>query len=380
MNILIFQNLYIFFSALVIICIFLIEILTIRSKKKIELQKTAIDYLFDGLIIIDRSRVVRELNPKAEEMLGVQKKKIVGKIFSEKLKTPYFESLIRIISVMAEKGKREWKDIIIEKPRRLVLRVTPIPIFNKKRKWTGYIFILHDVTREKEIDKVKSEFITIAAHKLRTPLSEVKWGIGSLMTEKEKLSSDQRELLENCYQANDRIIFEVDSLLNVSDLEKGLFKYKFIFESLEDIVAEVVQNMSEFAKKQGVSLKYQEPPETLPEVKVDKDKISIVVYNLLDNALRYTPKGGKVLIGIREKDKFLVVSIKDTGIGISPLEQKLVFTKFFRSERAMKIHTEGLGLNLFVVKNIVEKHEGKIWFESEENQGTTSHFKLPILK
>jgi len=378
MNILIFQNLYIFFSALVIICLFLIEILTIRSKKKTELQETAINYLFDGLVIIDRSRIVRGLNPKAEEMLGIQKKKIVGKIFPEKLKATYFQNLVKVISVMAEEGKRGWKDIIVEKPRRLVLRVTPIPIFDEKRKWTGYVFILHDVTREKEIDKIKSEFITIAAHKLRTPLSEVKWGIGSLMTEKEKLSSNQRELLENCYQANDRMIFEVNSLLNVSELEKGLFKYKFRFESLENIVAEVVQNMSEFAKKQGISLKYQEPPETLPEVKVDKDKISIVVHNLLDNALRYTPKEGKVLIRIREKDKFLVVSIKDTGIGISSPEQKWAFTKFFRSERAMKIHTEGLGLNLFVVKNIVEKHKGKIWFQSKENWGSIFYFKLPI--
>ena len=378
MNIFIFQNLSILFLVLVIICLLLIETLIIRSKKKAELQKTAINYLFDGLIIIDRSRVVRELNPKAEEMLGAQKKKIVGKIFSEKLKVSYFQNLIKVISVMAEEGKRGWKDIIIEKPRRLVLRVTPIPIFNEKKKWTGHIFILHDVTREKEIDKIKSEFITIVAHKLRTPLSEVKWGMQALMTEKEELSSNQRELLENCYQANDRMIFEVNSLLNVSELEKGLFKYKFRFESLENIVVEVVQNMSQFAKKQGVSLKYQEPAETLPMVKVDKDKISIVVHNLLDNALRYTPKGGKILVRIGEKDKFLVVSVKDTGIGISPLEQKLVCTKFFRSEKAMKIHTEGLGLSLFVAKNIVEKHKGKIWFESEENQGTTLHFKLPI--
>jgi len=379
MKIFIFQNLPIFFSILVIICLLLIEILTIRNRKKTEVQKTAINYLFDGLIIIDKSRVAREVNPKAEEMLGIQKGKVIGKVFPEKLKSSYFQNLIKVISVMIEEGKQGWKDIVIEQPRKLILRVTPIPIFNKKGKWTGYIFILHDVTREKEIDKIKSEFITVAAHKLRTPLSEVKWGMELLITdEKEQLSSNQRVILEDCYQANDRIIFEVNSLLEVSEIEKGLFKYKFRFESLEDIVAEVVQNMSKFAEKQGVSLKYQEPVESLPQVRIDKDRISTLIHSLLDNALKYTPKGGAVLIEIKKGSNFLIFSIRDTGMGISISEQKWIFTKFFRSDRAIKIYTEGLGLNLFVAKNIIKKHKGEIWFASTEGQGTIFYFKLPI--
>ena len=357
----------------------MIEILTIQNRKKTDIQKTAINYLFDGLIIIDKSRVAREVNPKAEELLGIQKRKVVGKVFPEKLEASYFQNLIKVISVMTEQGKEGWKDIVIEKPRKLIIRVTPIPIFSKKGKWTGYIFILHDVTREKEIDKIKSNFITVASHKLRTPLSEVKWGMELLvMDEKKELSSDQKVILEDCYQANDRIIFEVNSLLNVSEIEQGLFKYKFKVESLEDITVEVIQNMSKFAKKQGVSLKYKEPVRSLPQIRIDKDKISMIIHSLLDNAIKYTSKGGKILIEIKKSNNFLIFSIRDTGIGISISEQEWIFTKFFRGDRAIKIYTEGLGLNLFVAKNIIEKHKGKIWFASTEGEGTIFYFKLPI--
>jgi len=279
---------------------------------------------------------------------------------------------------MLEKGKQEWKELSIEKPKELVLRVTPIPVFDKKGKPSGFIYVLHDVTREKEIDKIKSEFITIVAHKLRTPLSEIKWAIDVLTSEKEGLSAAQREILEKCRGTNERIISQINSLLNVSEIEKGLFKYKFKFELFEDIVAEVVQNMNQFARDREISLKYQEPVSPLPEVRIDKEKISLAIHNLIDNAIRYTPKGGEATLRLDRKGEYLVFSIRDTGIGIPQTERERIFTKFFRGKKAMKIHTEGTGLSLFVVKNIVEKHSGRIWFESKEDEGSTFYFKLPI--
>ncbi len=238
--------------------------------------------------------------------------------------------------------------------------------------------MLHDVTREREIDKIKSEFITIVAHKLRTPLSEIKWAIDVLTSEEEGLSAAQREILEKCRGTNERIISQINSLLNVSEIEKGLFKYKFKFELFEDIVAEVVQNMNQFARDREISLKYQEPVSPLPKVRIDKEKISLAIHNLIDNAIRYTPKGGKVTLGLDRKGEYLIFSIRDTGIGIPQTEGERIFTKFFRGKKAMKIHTEGTGLSLFVVKNIVEKHSGRIWFESKEDEGSTFYFKLPI--
>lgn len=374
-----------YFELLLLVIIFIFIILyltTIWREKRVKRQRDearmVIDYLFDGLIMTNRSGQILKVNPKAEEMFGIKENEVIGKTFFQKPKSPYFTNFYRVISVMLEKGKQEWKELSIEKPKELVLRVTPIPVFDKKGKPSGFIYVLHDVTREKEIDKIKSEFITIVAHKLRTPLSEIKWAIDVLTSEKEGLSAAQREILEKCRGTNERIISQINSLLNVSEIEKGLFKYKFKFELFEDIVAEVVQNMNQFARDREISLKYQEPVSPLPEVRIDKEKISLAIHNLIDNAIRYTPKGGKVTLRLDRKGEYLIFSIRDTGIGISQTERERIFTKFFRGKKAMKIYTEGTGLSLFVVKNIIEKHSGRIWFESKEAEGSTFYFKLPI--
>ena len=334
----------------------------IRRNRKIKSQRDeariAIDYFFDGLIMTNKSGQILRVNPRAEEMLGIREKELVGKAFVQKPQNPYLANLYEVISIILKRGKREWEELFIEKPKKLVLRVTPVPVFDNKGKPSGFIYVLHDITREKEIDKIKSEFITVVAHKLRTPLSEIKWAIEALKSEPEGLSSTQREILDKCRGANERIISQINSLLTVSEIEKGLFKYKFRFESLEDIVTKVVQNMNQFAKDRGVSLKYQESPGPLQEVRIDKEKISLAIYNLIDNAIRYTLKGGKVTLRIDRKGKHLIFSIRDTGIGISRPGRKRIFTKFFRDEKAMKIYTEGLGLSLFVAKNIIEKHNG----------------------
>ena len=368
---------------LAIVVIFVLLLLVFFGKnRKIKTQKDklkmAMDYLFDGLIMVDRFGYVSKVSPAAEKMLGIKEKKVVGKKLTKKPSNPYHANLYEVISVMLKKGKREWEEILIEKPQELVLKVTPVPVFDKRGKPSGYLYVLHDMTREKEIDKIKSEFLTVVAHKLRTPLSEIKWEIEALIDEPEKLSSAQKEILMKCRTTNNRITAQLNGLLNVSEIEKGLFKYKFKFESLENVVGKIVQEMSEFAKDQGVSLKYQEPSASLPKVKIDEEKVDLVVHNLVDNAIRYTPKGGKVEVKIVKKEKFLVFSVSDTGIGIPQTEKKRVFTKFFREKRALKIYTEGMGLNLFVVKNIIERHNGEVWFESAEGKGSTFYFKLPI--
>ncbi len=369
--------------SLVFIFIFIVLYLTAvwrerRVRRQRDELRMAINYLFDGLIITNRSGQILKMNPKAEKMLGIKEEDVISKKLTREPSNPYYANLYRVISGIARKGKQEWEELSIKKPEKLILRTTPIPLFDKKGKPAGSLYVLHDITREKEIDAIKSEFITVAAHKLRTPLSEIKWAVEALVSEAEGFSSLQKEILEKCHGTNERMISQLDSLLYVSEIEKGLFKYKFRFELLEDVVAEVVQSMNQFAKDRGISLKYQEPASPLPEIRIDKEKIKLAIHNLIDNAIRYTPKDGKILLGLDKKGEYLIFSIRDTGIGIPRAERERVFTKFFRGRKAMKTYTEGTGLNLFVVKNIIEKHNGKVWFGSKEGQGSTFYFKLPI--
>jgi len=374
-----------YFELLLLVFIFIFIVLyltTVWRERRIRRQRDelrmAINYLFDGLIITNRSGQILKMNPKAEKMLGIKEEDVIGKKLTKEPSNPYYANLYRVISGIARKGKQEWEELSIKKPEKLILRMTPIPLFDKKGKPAGSLYVLHDITREKEIDAIKSEFITVAAHKLRTPLSEIKWAVEALVSEAEGFSSLQKEILEKCHGTNERMISQLDSLLYVSEIEKGLFKYKFRFELLEDVVAEVVQSMNQFAKDRGISLKYQEPASPLPEIRIDKEKIKLAIHNLIDNAIRYTPKDGKILLGLDKKGEYLIFSIRDTGIGIPRAERERVFTKFFRGRKAMKMYTEGTGLNLFVVKNIIEKHNGKVWFGSKEGQGSTFYFKLPI--
>jgi PAS domain S-box-containing protein len=328
-------------NAVVLVSFFLIGVSLARKNKKLEIQEIAINYMVDGLIIIDERKKVRDINPKAKEILGVKEGIINKNVFSKKSKDPYFKNLVEVVSVMKEKGKTEWKVINIEEPEKRVIRVTPIPIFDEKGKWKGYIFILFDMTREKELDLIKSEFITIIGHKFNTPLSEIKWGIQLLMSEKETLSSDQVSLLEKSYKANERIVSQIKTFMQASEIEQGRFKYNFKFELLEDIVADVCGRMAKLAEAKHVSFRYQEPSGSLPKVKIDKEKIGIALEGIIDNALTYSPKEGRVLVSVNKQGNFLLVSVKDNGIGIPESERKKVFTKFFRGNKAYKVYTEG---------------------------------------
>jgi signal transduction histidine kinase len=130
-------------------------------------------------------------------------------------------------------------------------------------------------------------------------------------------------------------------------------------------------------KRKNLEFTFNKPQE-LPKVNVDVEKISLAIQNLLDNAIRYTPSGGKITVSLETKGNYIEFSIKDTGIGIPKTQQERIFTKFFRGSNALKTETEGSGLGLFIVKNIIEAHGGKIWFESEEGKGTTFYFTLPV--
>jgi len=142
----------------------------------------------------------------------------------------------------------------------------------------------------------------------------------------------------------------------------------------------VIASSKEEAQRRGIHFEFKKPRKKIPEVKIDSEKISLVFQNLLDNAIHYTKTGGQVKVSIdylKEKDR-IIISVKDTGIGIPDDQQKRVFSRFFRGANAIKTETEGTGLGLFIAKNIVEAHNGKVWFESKENKGSTFHFSLPV--
>lgn len=227
-----------------------------------------------------------------------------------------------------------------------------------------------------ELDKIKSEFLSVAAHQLRTPLSAIKWIFSVLLEEHMGvLTTQQKSYLLKGEESNNRMVRLVDDMLTVTRIESGKTEYNFYKLSLDDILTNLVSDFQPRAKEQALTLTYTREFAGIPGVSVDPEKIRFLFENLLENAMRYTPRGGAIHVSLCEEGKTLVVRIKDTGIGIPEQEQKNIFTKFFRADNAIKMVTDGSGLGLFVAKSVVEHHDGSISFESK-GDGTTFIVRL----
>jgi len=236
-----------------------------------------------------------------------------------------------------------------------------------------------ELKRIKTMDKIKSEFISIAAHQLRTPLAKIKWSLKSLMGgDYGAVNPEQAEVLKEGYQANEKMIKLINDLLDLSKIEDVNLGYSFERSKIEDIAEGVVKTFSSTAKEKGVSLVFKKPKTAIPPIMMDPRKISLVFSNLIDNALNYTPKGGKVEIALENKGGRVIVSVRDNGIGIPKEDMKGIFARFFRAKNAIRVKTDGTGLGLYIAKNVVKIHGGDMRAESEEGKGTAFYFSIPL--
>ncbi len=348
-----------------------------RQKAEIEKNKTLaiIQNFADGLLVFDKENKLTLVNPEAERIFNIKKEDLIGKDIFQLAKIPQIGSLIEILGDFDKKvSRKEWS------PKKdLVLEVSLVPISSNKKKM-GSLVILHDISREKKIEELKSEFVSIAAHQLRTPLSAIKWTLKMLLDgDLGEITPEQKNFIEKTYQANERMIHLINDLLDVSRIEEGRYVYKPTLIRLDTIVEKMVNSYKELAENKGLVLELKVENGSFL-VKVDVEKIKLAIQNLLENAISYTPKGGRVTVSLKERENEIEFSIKDTGVGIPKDQQKRIFSKFFRAPNVMRMQTEGTGLGLFITKNIIESHGGKIWFESEEGKGTTFYFTLPLAK
>ncbi|MBU0898180.1 HAMP domain-containing histidine kinase [Patescibacteria group bacterium] len=231
----------------------------------------------------------------------------------------------------------------------------------------------------KELDVAKSDFISIASHQLRTPLTVIK-GYISMMIEGNfgELTDLEKESLEKVFQSNERLIRLVENLLNISRIESGRLQFNFVEVDLGKIAISVIEELSSCAKKKALLLKYKQSIKKLPLVKVDEDKIRQVMMNLIDNSIKYTKKG-KIVVEIKLVKKQIHFCVTDSGMGIKQEDMANLFKKFSRCNGTFLIHTEGVGLGLYVARIMIEQHHGKLWAESlGEGKGSKFCFELPL--
>jgi len=336
--------------------------------------KAIVTNLTDGVLAFDEKNKLSLVNPLAESLFDVKTRDLIGRSVLELSTFPTLEPLTKVLSKEIRKVFR--KEILIKGG--LTLEVSTVSIIRAEEK-LGTLVILHDITREKIIERMKTEFVSLAAHQLRTPLSAIKWTLKMLLDgDLGEITKEQKDFILKTYKSNERMIGLINDLLDITRIEEGRYIYKPALAELEPVVQFAVNSHKEAVGRKELKLEFKKPKKKLPRVMLDVEKIRLVIQNFLDNAIKYTLAGGKITVSLKCVKKEIEFSVKDSGVGIPKDQQKRVFARFFRGANVIRMDTEGTGLGLFISKNIVEAHGGRIWFESEENKGSTFYFALPV--
>jgi PAS domain S-box-containing protein len=241
-----------------------------------------------------------------------------------------------------------------------------------------YVSLCQDITLRKEVDRAKTEFVSLASHQLRTPLSAIRWYSEMLLSKYVgDLNEKQRQYVKEIYAGNLRMVELVNALLNVSRIDLGTIAVDpepvSLVEICESVLMELTPQITE--KQQTIEKLFVAAPATYM---ADSKLIRIVFQNFLSNSVKYTQPGGHIAVEISARENQLYIRVSDNGYGIPKAQHGKMFEKLFRADNVRQKDTEGTGLGMYIVKAVVESSNGRIWFESEENQGTTFHVLMPL--
>lgn len=370
--------------------IFMTNLRFARSSVEIKVERnllhSVVANLRDGIIAYDQDFRIILFNPAAEAIFNVRGGEVLGKVISvdmaeesrmRLLVQTIFTSLAPTVVTKSEPGSPvQMYDMFFEEPA-IQLRVVSARITDPAGKLLGFMKIVHDRSREVAILKSKSEFISVTAHELQTPLAAIR--VAFEMLTKESISESAAKAAEVGFSASAKAFRLVKDLLDASQIEEGRFGYQFEQVELVSFVEKLLVGAAETAKEYNVSIYFERPKEKEITLTADPAKLGAALSNLLENGIKYNVKNGQVIVHLeRMKDApFVLFAVKDTGIGVSPEDVKKLFGKFFRAESAASIDSGGTGLGLYIVKNIITRHGGQIWAESQLKRGTTFYFTIP---
>ncbi|HEY4522692.1 MAG TPA: GAF domain-containing protein [Candidatus Paceibacterota bacterium] len=337
--------------------------------------RAMVDSLEDGIIVYAASGEIIECNPRIEHMVGLTRPEIIGQNFTiEQRETPSSSALKHLSTILIAKNEPKESAIVMD-GERIDVRITQIPFRMQETTTLGSMRVVHDITREKAVERLKSNFVTTASHQMRTPLTAIKWSVDLVASKTDALDEQQREALG---MARDRVAFMIHlitDLLEESETDELQKEFVFNQEDVRPIIARVLDDLRAQAEQKNLRLEF-EAPEDVPNAVVDRKKFDLAVRNLVDNAIKYTQRGSvvvRVSVG-----NVLEIAVEDTGIGVPRNDVHLLFNRFFRSGNAVRVVTDGSGLGLYLVKSIVERHNGTVSVHTEENRGSTFTITLPL--
>ncbi len=328
----------------------------------------------NGIILYANEATVRITGFKISEMLGN-----TARLWGGLMEPAFYKELwvTKKIERVTYKGKARNRK---KDGEHYIAELTIAPILKPNGNLIGFVASERDITELERIDKTKSEFVSLVAHQLRTPLSAVNW-YSEMLLEKEvgTLETKQMEYLNEVYKGSQRMVKIVDALLDVSRMEIGTFAIEPVLTDILVLAQNAINEAMPLIKKKKLIL-IEKHTDNIPMLRIDPKLLQTVFQNLLDNAVKYTLDEGKIEFSIflDAKKENMLINVSDNGFGIPKDQQSKIFDKLFRADNIRDKDTDGTGLGLYMTKAIVDLSGGAVWFESEENKGTAIHVSLPI--
>jgi len=328
-----------------------------------------LDHMADGVLITDESGQVRLINAAATRLLDTSEERALGRSFTQV--APH-HPLIELWKACRELSQEQVEMVEVSR-HGLFLQaiITPFEVAGAE----GYLVILQDLTRVRRLETVRRDFISNISHELRTPLAGLKALVDTLRGGAIKERSAAKRFLKRMDIEVDTLTQMVEELLELSRIESGQAPLRLAPTSVAELVIPPVDRLRPQAERAGLEITVLLPPE-LPPVVADLDRARLVLTNLVHNAVKFTPPGGRITVAAEPAGDEVILSVQDTGVGIPADDLPRIFERFYKADRARS--GGGTGLGLAIAKHIVQGHGGRIWAESAEGQGSTFHFTLPV--
>lgn len=349
-----------------------------------ELLSVTLSSMGDGVIAVDATRTVVLFNRMAEKLTGWKFEQASAKNINELFRLVDQKSrkpLLSPVEKAFESGRVESQtncDLIVDQNNaRHPVSLTAAPICKNSGTIMGVVMVLHDISREREIDKMKTDFVSSVSHELRTPLTSIKAYTTTLLRDKTMPDHVRNEFLDIINDESDRLAKLIDNLLEVSKIEAGAVKINRRDVDVAVVIERVFSCLRPLADKKNIRLEKDMPAETV-KMQADEEKLESVLTNLTNNAIKFTGDGGEVRVSAQFDNEYLVLQVRDNGPGIPAENLPKIFDRFYRVQDHNNRTVKGTGLGLTIVKDIVMMHGGRVDVQSEVGKGTTFTVFLPV--
>ena len=355
-----------------------------RHYQEARTQQTRLAQIFastsDAIVLVSRSGRIEAVNGRAGELLGFDPDRVIGLELVELMAgccaTADYDAVLTALGAVVEEPDREAEGDLCLHPRKDILRWVARPTRSAAGETVGATLTLRDVTREREVSQMKSDFVSFVTHQLRTPLAGLKWML-ELAAQEPGLPADAVSFVQDARDAAERLIGLVNNLLDVSRLESGKLTLAIQDARIGVLTRSVLDEMSQLIQDRGHRVSIAGDAD-VPPVKAELQLLRQVLLNLVSNAVKFTPPGGTIAIAMGREGQLARWSITDSGIGIPEASRARLFEKFYRAENVTAIETEGTGLGLYLVRLVMEQLGGQVTYVSKEGKGSTFVVTLPI--